>query len=218
MPTKLHQIVTHIINKELNKAKTLIHESMNEKLGILLEEKLLEYAPTIMESHENIRSSPTDRAASDVHDAWMTRNPKEDYNAHQHVPYENLSPEEQEKDKEHISIIHELQKPVESSTGRMLQPQRHEIVDGFGKIAHEKWRNGFEASKGVGTPRMKSTSDGQSVNINVPWAELHPDYKKENLAAGEAALTAYETHIRPKWKYDSAKDTDPTGEGAEALR
>jgi len=52
MSTKSHQIVTHIINKELNKAKTLIHESMNEKLGILLEEKLLEYAPTIMEGSE----------------------------------------------------------------------------------------------------------------------------------------------------------------------
>ena len=42
-------IVSLIISKEFHKAKTLIHEAMNNKLGLLLEEKLLEYAPTLYE-------------------------------------------------------------------------------------------------------------------------------------------------------------------------
>ena len=45
-------IVSLIVSKEFHKAKTLIHEMMNNKLGILLEEKLLEYAPTLYEQDE----------------------------------------------------------------------------------------------------------------------------------------------------------------------
>ncbi len=44
------QIVSLIVSKEFNKAKALITESMNEKLGLLLEEKLMEYAPTLFET------------------------------------------------------------------------------------------------------------------------------------------------------------------------
>lgn len=45
-------IVSLIVSKEFHKAKMLIHEAMNNKLGILLEEKLLEYAPTLYEQDE----------------------------------------------------------------------------------------------------------------------------------------------------------------------
>jgi len=45
-------IVSLIVSKEFHKAKTLINEAMNNKLGILLEEKLLEYAPTLYEQDE----------------------------------------------------------------------------------------------------------------------------------------------------------------------
>ena len=47
-----NNIVSLIVSKEFHKAKTLIHEAMNNKLGILLEEKLLEYAPTLYEQDE----------------------------------------------------------------------------------------------------------------------------------------------------------------------
>jgi len=50
-------IVSLIISKEFHKAKTLIHEAMNNKLGILLEEKLLEYAPTLYEGEDTEYSS-----------------------------------------------------------------------------------------------------------------------------------------------------------------
>ena len=45
-------IVSLIVSKEFYKAKTLIHEAMNNKLGLLLEEKLLEYGPTLHEGGE----------------------------------------------------------------------------------------------------------------------------------------------------------------------
>ena len=45
-------IVSLIVSKEFHKAKTLIHEAMNNKLGLLLEEKLLEYGPTLHEGGE----------------------------------------------------------------------------------------------------------------------------------------------------------------------
>jgi len=50
-------IVSLIVSKEFHKAKILIHEAMNNKLGILLEEKLLEYAPTLYEGEDTEYSS-----------------------------------------------------------------------------------------------------------------------------------------------------------------
>ncbi len=52
------QIVSLIVSKEFNKAKNLITESMNEKLGLLLEEKLMEYAPTLFEAHKKGHLDP----------------------------------------------------------------------------------------------------------------------------------------------------------------
>ncbi len=45
-------IVSLIVSKEFHKAKMFIHEAMNNKLGILLEEKLLEYGPTLYEGED----------------------------------------------------------------------------------------------------------------------------------------------------------------------
>lgn len=40
--------------------------------------------------------------AHEVHEAWMQRNPKVDYNAAQHVPYSSLPESEKQKDRDHI--------------------------------------------------------------------------------------------------------------------
>jgi hypothetical protein len=53
-------IVSLIVSKEFHKAKILIHEAMNNKLGILLEEKLSEYAPTLYEGEDTEYSSAFD--------------------------------------------------------------------------------------------------------------------------------------------------------------
>jgi len=58
-------------------------------------------------------------------------------------------------------------------------------VQQFASMAHEEWRQNFDPS---GTkPRMKKNSDGTEGDINVPFNKLHPDWQKENLAAGQAA-------------------------------
>ena len=41
---------------------------------------------------------------------------------------------------------------------------------------------------------MKKTSDGET-NINVPWSELHPEWKKDNIAAAQAAIAAHNAHM-----------------------
>lgn len=45
------EIVSLIVTKDLYKAKLLISESLNQKIGLLLEEKLISYAPTIHSSN-----------------------------------------------------------------------------------------------------------------------------------------------------------------------
>ena len=53
---------------------------------------------------EDIKSKLLDRLAAEVHEAWMSRNPKADYNAAQHVPYNSLPEPEKQKDRDHILI------------------------------------------------------------------------------------------------------------------
>ena len=60
------QIVSLIVSKEFNKAKNLITESMNEKLGLLLEEKLMEYAPTLFEAKKTVNSIEDDHGEGSV--------------------------------------------------------------------------------------------------------------------------------------------------------
>ena len=61
-------------------------------------------------------------------------------------------------------------------------------VQQFASKAHEEWRQSYDPT---GTkPRIKKNSDGTEGDINVPFDKLHPDWQKENLAAGQAALAA----------------------------
>ena len=132
---------------------------------------------------------PIEKAAAAIHDAWCSRNPKAEWNAAQHVPYELLPEPEKQKDRDHISTI--LSLLVTASSGG-----KDSIADQFGALAHEQWIKGLAASGHVG-PRMKKTSDGSDVDINVPWTSLHPDWKKENLAAGVSAYEAVRASFGP---------------------
>ena len=61
-------------------------------------------------------------------------------------------------------------------------------VTQFASMAHEEWRKNFDPT---GTKeRIKKNSDGTEGDINVPFEKLHPDWQKENLAAGRAAEDA----------------------------
>lgn len=48
------------------------------------------------------RGQDLEMLADRVHEAWMQRNPKADYNAAQHVPYSNLPEPEKQKDRDHV--------------------------------------------------------------------------------------------------------------------
>jgi len=69
----------------------------------------------------------------------------------------------------------------------------------FGKVmqfaakAHELWRKQHTKDKG-NVPRVKKNSDGTEGDINVPFHKLHPDWQKENIAAGHAAMAAVKKH------------------------
>ena len=144
------------------------------------------------EEKENL-DTPVHRAAASIHDAWMRRNPKGDWNAHQHVPYKDLSPEEREKDIEHVRTIGSLIQSTARSSEDAGE-HREAVANAFGSIQHENWRKGFDP-EGTGKPRMKKVSGGGEVNINVPWSELHPEWKKENYEAGLAAYDAHTKHV-----------------------
>jgi len=62
----MREIIESIISKKYNTAKELIHEAMNEKIGILLEEKLQEYAPTLFEAHKKGHLDPVGGEDGDI--------------------------------------------------------------------------------------------------------------------------------------------------------
>lgn len=79
-----------------------------------------------------------------------------------------------------INLVESAQKLSESG----------DAVRAFASKAHEEWRKGYDPT---GTkPRIKKNSDGTEGDINVPFDDLHPDWQKENLAAGAAAKAAVE--------------------------
>jgi hypothetical protein len=49
-----------------------------------------------------------EKAAEYIHIEWMKRNPKADYNAAQHVPYDELPEDEKEKDRVHVRTMMKL--------------------------------------------------------------------------------------------------------------
>ena len=69
------------------------------------------------------------------------------------------------------------------------------VVVKFASMAHEDWRKNFDvvyASTGtVSKTRIKKNSDGTEGDINVPFEQLHEDWQKENLLAGNAAIEAF---------------------------
>jgi hypothetical protein len=61
-------------------------------------------------------------------------------------------------------------------------------ISQFASLAHDEWRRNFDPT---GTKeRVKKNSDGSEGNINIPFDKLHPDWQRENLAAGKAAAEA----------------------------
>jgi hypothetical protein len=130
-----------------------------------------------------IKQGTFEDAAAIVHDEWMKRNPKQDWNAAQHVPYKDLSEDEKDKDRLQVNIMLELLKKYKHI---QLTPKIEYVISNeFAEIAHEEWRRNL-ATK---APRMKDSINGK-VDINVEWSKLHPEWKYENYAAGQAAIDA----------------------------
>lgn len=61
-------------------------------------------------AYEAVTKFPNDieKAAEYIHIEWMKRNPKGDWNAAQHVPYDQLPEDEKEKDRVHVRTMMKL--------------------------------------------------------------------------------------------------------------
>ena len=87
-------------------------------------------------------------------------------------------------------------------------------VTKFAAKAHEEWRKKIDPTGTV--ERIKKNDDGTEGNINVPFHKLHPVWKRENIAAGHAALNAIKKHpddiekaaehIHDEWMKRNSKD------------
>lgn len=148
------------------------------------------YKRILIEALNDSDAVNMERAAAQIHTEWMRRNPKQDWNAAQHVPYEELPEAEKEKDRDHVRLVQQnLHNPLHAH----YEKYHPMIADQIGAVLHDRWREGHQ-SRGGG-PRMKGVSTGGQVDINVPWQDLHPEWKRENYEAGLAAVRAYRDHF-----------------------
>lgn len=72
-----------------------------------------------------------------------------------------------------------------------LENNKPNALEKFASNLHEIWRNGWiKQNGGKSLPRMKKGSTGKDVDINVPFSNLDPAWRKENEQAAEAAFQA----------------------------
>ena len=119
-----------------------------------------------------------DRASVIVHNEWLKRN-ESWADPSLKLKFYDLPENEKEKDREHVRLVLKF-----INEGYPIDT----IPDKIAAVLHEQWRRGYIVANGD-TPRIKKV-DGEDVNINVDWNNLHRAYKIENLAAGQAAVQA----------------------------
>lgn len=73
-------------------------------------------------------------AANDIHAAWMARNPKSDWNAAQHVPYEQLPESEKDKDRAQVKLVQRLLSENPRREGESGQQHDERIANIFGSL------------------------------------------------------------------------------------
>jgi len=102
----------------------------------------------------------------------------------------------------------------------LTEATKQDVIDIFASNAHEEWRKGFDSEYAkTGTPskeRVKDNGDGTSGNIHIAFKNLHPKWKKENLAAGQAAheavtkfpndIESASEHIHNEWMKRNPKE------------
>lgn len=89
------------------------------------------------------------------------------------------------------SLKHYITQVTESREGVAEGSLMEDPVTAFASKAHDEWRQGWiKQNSGKSVPRIKKNSDGSEGDINVPFGKLHPDWQRENLAAGRAAMQA----------------------------
>lgn len=73
----------------------------------------------------------------------------------------------------------------------LKESKESQALEQFASDLHEIWRAGWiKQNNGESVPRMKKGSSGEQVDINVPFAQLDPAWRKENEEAAKAALQA----------------------------
>jgi len=142
-------------------------------------------------------------AAADVHDAWRSRNEKNDYNAAQHVDYKERPEHEKQKDRDHITMAGRFF--AENPKGKEESHAEHHerIANMIGTNIHDAWRSGRKVigENPDGTviyePRNKEDEKvgGWQDIANTPFHELTAGHKEENYLAGHAAVAAHNKHM-----------------------
>ena len=108
--------------------------------------------------------------------------------------------EDQDQAEKHLHdyLVSKMKTLGEEQEPESADSREHIAIEKFAAQAHEQWRKGFDehyAETGeVSKARMKKNSDGTEADIHQPFHKIHPDWQKENRAAGQAALEAVKQH------------------------
>jgi hypothetical protein len=124
MNTELKNAITLMINEEIVKAKQLIEDNLYAKLGKALEEKLMEYAPTVF----NEKKEDEDEEEDEEDDSEDSED--EDDNDDEESDAENDSSEEMNEQFEYelYSTISDLVDYIQEQEGKQLTQEEIEFI------------------------------------------------------------------------------------------
>lgn len=211
-------IVSLIVSKEFHKAKTLIHEAMNNKLGILLEEKLLEYAPTLYEGED------TDRHAE-------TKKTQENEWAKLSLKLSQIAAEKQSKAVANANLSDSVGQKTPNALG---ENERKAEIERVNKENYAKYLASASASdekqdseESPVAERVFKTGKDMTNVATTAWlanqtgvldgvGRVLPMVKELPIApaifpalvAGEALMTLGDIIANPDWKYNKLKATE----------
>jgi hypothetical protein len=173
MNTELKNAITLMINEEIVKAKQLIEDNLYAKLGKALEEKLMEYAPTVF----NEKKEDDEEEEEEEEDESEDEGEDDDYEEE-----DSESDEEDEKDdskemneefeNQLLESLYTLISEIEQEAGRQLTNEEIQIVTNEFINEYEILSEELDA---VGKEDKDINNDG---NVDKTDSYLHNRRKK----------------------------------------
>ncbi len=128
MNTELKNAITLMINEEIVKAKQLIEDNLYAKLGKALEEKLMEYAPTVFNEKKEDEEEEEEEKDESEDEGEDDDSEEEDSESDEEDEEDDSKEMNEEFENQLLESLYTLINEIEQEAGRQLTNEEIQIV------------------------------------------------------------------------------------------